>query len=117
MRLNPAPVNFSKNVVYNTIQHFVSSTPTTEQLEARKSQIQTVLDNKSSVEKLVNNIDKDINILETGRIIGIDTIGSTLRYSFLQNRLELPKPSPLLNTVNSNITRLPLEIGNRSNII
>jgi hypothetical protein len=46
------------------IQHFISSTPNIKaqirqlevEIEEKKQQMQTLLDNKSSVEKLVNNI-------------------------------------------------------------
>ena len=62
---------------------------------------------------------KNVNLLKAGSLIGIDTIGSTLRNANLQERSEPPNPttsvSPWLNTtIEPDLMRLPLEIGTRS---
>ena len=61
---------------------------------------------------------KNVNLLKAGYLIGIDTIGSTLRNANLQERSEPPNPttsvSPWLNTtIEPDLMRLPLEIGTR----
>jgi hypothetical protein len=61
---------------------------------------------------------KNVNLLKAGYLIGIDTIGSTLRNANLQERSEPPNPttsvSPWLNTtIEPDLMRLPLEIGSR----
>lgn len=61
---------------------------------------------------------KNVNLLKAGHLIGIDTIGSTLRNANLQERSEPPNPttsvSPWLNTtIEPDLMRLPLEIGSR----
>ena len=61
---------------------------------------------------------KNVNLLKAGSLIGIDTIGSTLRNANLQERSEPPNPttsvSPWLNTtIEPDLMRLPLEIGSR----
>ena len=62
---------------------------------------------------------KNVNLLKAGSLIGIDTIGSTLRHANVQERSEPPNPttsvSPWLNTtIEPDLMRLPLEIGTRS---
>ena len=62
---------------------------------------------------------KNVNLLKAGYLIGIDTIGSTLRNANLQERSEPPNPttsvSPWLNTtIEPDLMRVPLEIGTRS---
>ena len=61
---------------------------------------------------------KNVNLLKAGYLIGIDTVGSTLRNANLQERSEPPNPtasvSPWLNTtIEPDLMRLPLEIGSR----
>ena len=61
---------------------------------------------------------KNVNLLKAGHLIGIDTVGSTLRNANLQERSEPPNPttsvSPWLNTtIEPDLMRLPLEIGSR----
>ena len=61
---------------------------------------------------------KNVNLLKAGYLIGIDTVGSTLRNANLQERSEPPNPtasvSPWLNTtIEPDLMRLPLEIGTR----
>ena len=61
---------------------------------------------------------KNVNLLKAGSLIGIDTIGSSLRNANLQERSEPPNPttsvSPWLNTtIEPDLMRLPLEIGSR----
>lgn len=61
---------------------------------------------------------KNVNLLKAGYLIGIDTIGSSLRNANLQERSEPPNPtssvSPWLNTtIEPDLMRLPLEIGSR----
>jgi len=62
---------------------------------------------------------KNVNLLKAGSLIGIDTIGSSLRNANLQERSEPPNPtasvSPWMNTtIEPDLMRLPLEIGTRS---
>ena len=62
---------------------------------------------------------KNVNLLKAGSLIGIDTVGSTLRNANLQERSEPPNPttsvSPWLNTtIEPDLMRVPLEIGTRS---
>ena len=62
---------------------------------------------------------KNVNLLKAGSLIGIDTIGSSLRNANLQERSEPPNPttsvSPWLNsTIEPDLMRTPLEIGTRS---
>jgi hypothetical protein len=62
---------------------------------------------------------KNVNLLKAGSLIGIDTIGSSLRNANLQERSEPPNPttsvSPWLNsTIEPDLMRVPLEIGTRS---
>jgi hypothetical protein len=62
---------------------------------------------------------KNVNLLKAGSLIGIDTIGSSLRNANLQERSEPPNPtasvSPWLNTtIEPDLMRLPLEIGSHS---
>jgi hypothetical protein len=62
---------------------------------------------------------KNVNLLKAGYLIGIDTVGSTLRNANLQERSEPPNPtttvSPWLNTtIEPDLMRVPLEIGTRS---
>lgn len=57
-----------------------------------------------------------VNFLNAGYLIGVDTIGSTLRNANLQVRSEPPNPqlvvSPWLNTtIEPDVFRQPLEIG------
>jgi len=59
---------------------------------------------------------KNVNLLKAGYLIGIDTVGSSLRNANLQERSEPPNPtasvSPWLNTtIEPDLMRLPLEIG------
>ena len=59
---------------------------------------------------------KNINLLQAGSLVGIDTVGSTLRNANLQVRSEPPNPqgsvSPWNNTtIQPDIIRKPLEIG------
>ena len=61
---------------------------------------------------------KNVNLLKAGHLIGIDTIGNTLRNANLQERSEPPNPttavSPWLqSTIEPDLMRLPLEIGTR----
>jgi hypothetical protein len=61
---------------------------------------------------------KNVNLLTAGHLIGIDTVGSSLRNANLQERSEPPNPtasvSPWLNTtIEPDLMRLPLEIGSR----
>ena len=61
---------------------------------------------------------KNVNLLKAGHLIGIDTVGSTLRNANLQERSEPPNPtsavSPWMNTtIEPDLMRLPLEIGSR----
>jgi hypothetical protein len=62
---------------------------------------------------------KNVNLLKAGHLIGIDTVGSSLRNANLQERSEPPNPttsvSPWLNTtIEPDLMRLPLEIGSRA---
>ena len=62
---------------------------------------------------------KNVNLLKAGHLIGIDTVGSSLRNANLQERSEPPNPtssvSPWLNTtIEPDLMRLPLEIGSPS---
>jgi hypothetical protein len=59
---------------------------------------------------------KNVNLLKAGYLIGIDTVGSTLRNANLQERSEPPNPTtsvgPWMNTtIEPDLMRLPLEIG------
>jgi len=59
---------------------------------------------------------KNVNLLKAGSLIGIDTVGSSLRNANLQERSEPPNPtstvSPWSNTtIEPDLMRLPLEIG------
>jgi hypothetical protein len=59
---------------------------------------------------------KNVNLLKAGSLIGIDTIGSSLRNANLQERSEPPNPttsvSPWLNTtIEPDLMRKQLEIG------
>ena len=61
---------------------------------------------------------KNVNLLKAGYLIGIDTVGSTLRNANLQERSEPPNPtttvSPWSNsTIEPDLMRVPLEIGTR----
>ena len=61
---------------------------------------------------------KNVNLLKAGYLIGIDTIGSSLRNANLQERSEPPNPtstvSPWMNsTIEPDLMRTPLEIGTR----
>jgi hypothetical protein len=61
---------------------------------------------------------KNVNLLKAGYLIGIDTVGSTLRNANLQERSEPPNPtssvSPWMNTtIEPDLMRVPLEIGSR----
>ena len=61
---------------------------------------------------------KNVNLLKAGYLIGIDTVGSTLRNANLQERSEPPNPtssvSPWMNTtIEPDLMRKPLEIGSR----
>ena len=63
---------------------------------------------------------KNVNLLKAGHLIGIDTVGSTLRNANLQERSEPPNPtgsvSPWMNTtIEPDLMRLPLEIGSCNN--
>ncbi len=63
---------------------------------------------------------KNVNLLKAGHLIGIDTVGNTLRNANLQVRSEPPNPttnvSPWLNTtISPDLMRRPLEIGNNEN--
>lgn len=62
---------------------------------------------------------KNVNLLKAGHLIGIDTVGSSLRNANLQERSEPPNPtasvSPWMNTtIEPDLMRLPLEIGSRA---
>ena len=62
---------------------------------------------------------KNVNLLKAGHLIGIDTVGSSLRNANLQERSEPPNPtasvSPWMNTtIEPDLMRLPLEIGSPS---
>ena len=62
---------------------------------------------------------KNVNLLKAGSLIGIDTIGSSLRNANLQERSEPPNPtstvSPWMNTtIEPDLMRKPLEIGTLS---
>jgi len=64
----------------------------------------------------------NVNLLKAGYLIGIDTVGSTLRNANLQERSEPPNPttsvSPWLNTtIEPDLMRVPLEIGTRSGAV
>jgi hypothetical protein len=57
-----------------------------------------------------------VNFLNAGYLIGVDTIGSSLRNANLQVRSEPPNPqlivSPWMNTtIEPDVFRQPLEIG------
>ena len=59
---------------------------------------------------------KGINLMSAGAIIGINTVGSTLKNANLQERSEPPNPqtnvSPWNNsTIEPDLIRTPLEIG------
>jgi hypothetical protein len=58
---------------------------------------------------------KDQNYLTAGALVGIDTVGSTLRNSSYDLRSETPNPRgmwPIMNsTIEPNVFRRPLEIG------
>jgi len=59
---------------------------------------------------------KGVNLLSAGALIGIDTIGNTLRNANLQVRSEPPNPQlnvgPWNNTtIAPDLMRVPLEIG------
>ena len=61
---------------------------------------------------------KNVNLLKAGHLIGIDTVGSSLRNANLQERSEPPNPtssvSPWMNTtIEPDLMRLPLEIGSK----
>jgi len=61
---------------------------------------------------------KNVNLLKAGHLIGIDTVGSSLRNANLQERSEPPNPtssvSPWGNTtIEPDLMRLPLEIGTK----
>ncbi len=62
---------------------------------------------------------KNVNLLKAGSLIGIDTVGSSLRNANLQERSEPPNPtatvSPWMNTtIEPDLMRLPLEIGSHA---
>jgi len=59
---------------------------------------------------------KGINLMKAGAIIGINTVGSTLKNANLQERSEPPNPqmnvSPWNNsTIEPDLMRIPLEVG------
>ena len=59
---------------------------------------------------------KGVNLLQAGSLIGINTVGSTMRNANLQLRSEPPNPQgnvgPWLNsTIEPDVVRKPLEIG------
>lgn len=59
---------------------------------------------------------QDVNLLSAGALIGIDTVGNTLRNANLQERSEPPNPQmnvgPWNNTtISPDTMRVPLEIG------
>jgi hypothetical protein len=59
---------------------------------------------------------KGVNLLQAGSLIGINTVGSTMRNANLQLRSEPPNPQgnvgPWMNsTIEPGIVRQPLEIG------
>lgn len=59
---------------------------------------------------------KGVNLLQAGSLIGINTVGSTMRNANLQVRSEPPNPQgnvgPWLNsTIEPDVHRQPLEIG------
>jgi hypothetical protein len=59
---------------------------------------------------------KGINLMKAGSIIGINTVGSTLKNANLQERSEPPNPqmhvSPWNNsTIEPDLLRIPLEVG------
>jgi hypothetical protein len=59
---------------------------------------------------------KNVNLLKAGSLIGIDTVGSSLRNANLQERSEPPNPTTTVSpwgntTIEPDLMRLPLEIG------
>jgi len=59
---------------------------------------------------------KNVNLLQAGSLVGINTVGSTMRNANLQLRSEPPNPQgnvgPWLNsTIEPDVVRQPLEIG------
>jgi len=59
---------------------------------------------------------KGVNLLQAGSLIGINTVGSTMRNANLQVRSEPPNPQgnvgPWMNsTIEPDVVRKPLEIG------
>ena len=59
---------------------------------------------------------KGVNLLQAGSMIGINTVGSTMRNANLQVRSEPPNPQgsvgPWMNsTIEPDVVRKPLEIG------
>jgi hypothetical protein len=59
---------------------------------------------------------KNINLLQAGSLVGINTIGSSLRNANLQLRSEPPNPQGNVgpwnhSTIEPDFVRLPLEIG------
>lgn len=62
---------------------------------------------------------KGVNLLQAGSLIGINTVGSTMRNANLQLRSEPPNPQgnvgPWMNsTIEPGIVRQPLEIGGQA---
>jgi hypothetical protein len=59
---------------------------------------------------------KNVNLLQAGSLVGINTVGSTMRNANLQLRSEPPNPQgsvgPWMNsTIEPDVVRQPLEIG------
>jgi hypothetical protein len=59
---------------------------------------------------------KNINLLQAGSLVGINTVGSSLRNANLQLRSEPPNPQGNVgpwnhSTIEPDFVRLPLEIG------
>jgi hypothetical protein len=59
---------------------------------------------------------KSVNLLQAGSMIGINTVGSTMRNANLQLRSEPPNPQGSVgpwnnSTIEYDVTRQPLEIG------
>jgi hypothetical protein len=59
---------------------------------------------------------KNVNLLQAGAMVGINTVGSTMRNANLQLRSEPPNPTanvgPWMNsTIEPDVVRQPLEIG------
>jgi hypothetical protein len=61
---------------------------------------------------------KNVNLLQAGSLVGINTVGSSMRNANLQLRSEPPNPQGSvgpwnLSTIEPDIVRQPLEIGGK----